>query len=132
LAVAYICDGKKVESWLRGHATNGQFNLTGSHDGTLTGSFGNGWATGSVSAAGHNWTFRVKAAYKPSGLYRAAANVRNAAVTWVVVDKVQVGVEVEGDQAQAAPALNLDTLTANVNGTNVTAEPVDGATGAGF
>jgi serine/threonine-protein kinase len=132
VAVAYVCDGRKVESWLRGTATGGQLNLTGTHGGTLTGTFGNGWATGSVAAAGHNWTFRVKAVYKPSGLYRTTASVRKAAVTWIVVDKIQVGVQVESDQANPAPPLDVDTLTSTVDGTTVSAEQVDGATGAGF
>jgi len=128
-AVVYFCDGGRAEAWLQGSATNGELNLTGAGNASLTGSYGNGVAAGSVSATGKTWTFSVGTVKAPSGLYRATATVRNAKVVggWIVLaNGEQVGVlNVAGDE-EPAPPLNTATNTANVGGTVITAGPVDG------
>lgn len=134
-AVAYLCDGKRVESWLQGTAANGALNLTGSHNGSLTGSYANGVATGAVAAGGHQWTFTARTVTKPSGLYRASAEVSGARIVagWIVLaDGSQVGLVDTGDPdaggtAAPAPALDPVTGTATVGGTALDATPVDGS-----
>jgi serine/threonine-protein kinase len=134
-AVAYLCDGKRVESWLQGTAVDSALNLTGSHNGSLTGRYAGGVATGSVSAGGHQWTFTARTVTKPSGLYRVSAEVRGARIVagWIVLpDGSQVGLVDTGDPeaggtSTPAPAIDPATGTATVAGTPLDATPVDGS-----
>ncbi|GIG08114.1 hypothetical protein ACFQZ4_12030 [Catellatospora coxensis] len=129
VAVAYLCDGKKAEVWLQGTAADGKLALTGKKGATLTGTFGGGKATGTVTANGRKWTFTVKAVAKPSGLYRATATVRNAKVVggWIVLpDGSQVGVVTVDDVPQPAPAIDPATGAVTVDGAALTAAPVTG------
>ena len=41
-AVAYLCDGKKTEAWLRGTAVDGELALSGPDEATLSGSYTDG------------------------------------------------------------------------------------------
>ncbi len=128
-AVAYLCDGRSTEAWLQGTAANGQLSLTGAGGASLTATYGNGRVQGDITAKGRDWAFSVGTVSKPSGLYRATANVRNAEVVggWIVLaNGEQVGVLVVGDDAQPAPELNTSTNTVTVNDTQITANPVDG------
>jgi serine/threonine-protein kinase len=128
-AVAYLCDGRRTEAWLRGTAENGELLLTGAGNSRLVGSFGDGVAAGDVSASGKTWSFSVKVVKKPSGLYRGTANVRGAQVegTWIVLaNGQQVGIVlVDGVPEPATPA-NVETGSATVNGEQVEIEAVDG------
>ncbi len=129
-AVAYVCDGKSAEAWLQGTAENGRLALTGAGNASLTGTYGNGVASGSVAATGKQFAFSVKSVKAPSGLYRAAANVRNAQVVggWIVLeDGRQVGVLRVGDATQPAPLLNTDTKSFLLNDTPVTVGVIDGS-----
>jgi serine/threonine-protein kinase len=135
-AIAYLCDGSRLEAWLRGTATGGTLALTGAHGASLTGALAGGRATGTVLAGGQRFTYTIKAVYPPSGLYRAAADVRGAQVVagWIVVDGRQVGIASSdgGQQPQPAPTLDTTTLSADLGGTPVTATAIDGITGSGF
>ena len=124
VAVAYLCDGKKVEAWLRGTAAAGTLSLTGTHSSRLDGSYANGVATGEVTVSGKRWTFRARSVHPPSGLYRSTATVRSAKVEngWIVIDGRQVGVSLVDGVPQAASTLDVNTRTAVVDGETVTAE----------
>jgi serine/threonine-protein kinase len=127
-AVAYLCDGKSTEAWLQGTASGGTLDLTGASEAKLTGTYGNGKASGTVSAGGRSWAFSLKTVAPPSGLYRATANVRNATVVggWIMLENgEQVGLVNYGGTRIVAP-LNPATNTATVDGVAVTATPVDG------
>lgn len=129
VAVAYLCDGKKAEAWLQGTAADGKLNLTGKNNASLAGTFGGGKATGTVVAAGKQWTFTAPAIAPPSGLYRAVADVRNAKVVggWIVLpDGSQVGVVTTNDVPAAAAPLTLPAGTTTVDGTTITAAAVTG------
>lgn len=129
VAVAYLCDGKRAEVWLQGTAAAGKLALTGKKGATLTGTFGGGKAIGTVAAAGRDWRFTAPAIAKPSGLYRAVADVRGAKVVggWIVLpDGSQVGVVTVDDEPQPAPAIDPATGAATVEGTALTAVPVTG------
>lgn len=128
-AVAYLCDGRKVEAWMKGTATDGNLNLTGDANSRLTGRYA-GTATGTVSAGGRQWTFSVPTVTAPSGLYRAVANVRNAKVVggWIILPGgSQVGIVTKDGQPTTAARLDPESLTATVDGTQVTAVPQDGS-----
>jgi hypothetical protein len=139
-AIAYLCDGRRVESWLQGTARNGTLSLTGSHNGSLTGQVANGVATGTVAAGGKQWTFRAPVAIPPSGLYRSSAEVRGAKIVagWIVLpDGSQVGLlsragdpSGAGDPDTGTPAPRLDTATgaASLDGTPLDVTRVDGTT----
>ena len=50
VAIAYVCDGNRVEAWLQGTAADGKLDLTGKKA-KLTGTFANGRATGTVNVS---------------------------------------------------------------------------------
>ncbi|MDX3195263.1 hypothetical protein PV458_43270 [Streptomyces sp. MN03-5084-2B] len=133
-AIAYVCDGKKLEAWLQGATTGGKLDLSGAPDATLTGSFDTISATGTVTAAGKTYRFTVPTAKKPAGLYRAAPKVKGKAakVGWIVQpDGSQVGILTTDEGPAPAPALDPAAATATVDGVSVTAEAVSGLTGTG-
>lgn len=125
VAIGYVCDGNRVEAWFQGTAVDERLALVG-QDGKISGTFDEKRAKGTVTAGRNSYTFDVGAVRKPSGLYRATAEVRNAKVRggWIVVDGQQVGIlEVDG-VAQPAPVLDLTTGTVTVNGEQVTPTPL--------
>jgi hypothetical protein len=127
-AIAYVCDGKKVEAWLKGSAVDGKLDLKGKNNATLTGTFDNRRAKGTVKVGAKSWTFNVGVAKKPAGLYRAASRVRGAKIVggWVVLpDGTQVGVLTADGAPQAAPPLNLESGTAIVKGRPVAADAAE-------
>ncbi len=133
-AIAYLCDGKRIEAWLKGTAVAGKLALTGAGAARLTGTYGH-LATGAVQAGSRRWTFAVAVATAPSGLYRAATKVRNAKIVagWIVLaDGTQVGILTTDGRPATAPRLDTGSRTASVNGTPVTAEAVDAASTSGF
>lgn len=134
-AIAYLCDGKKVEAWLQGVTAGGKLDLKGAKNASLTGSFDAASVTGTVTAAGKTWQFSAPTAAKPAGLYRAAPKVKGKTgkVGWIVQpDGSQVGILTTDEDSAAAPALNFASgATATVDGVPVTAEPVSGLSGNG-
>jgi hypothetical protein len=130
-AIAYVCDGNRIEAWLQGSAVGGSLSLTGTN-GSLNGSYSAKAATGSVVAGGRQWTFTVPLVKPPSGLYRATATIRNAKVIggWIVLgDGTQVGVVSTDDQPAAAPPLDVSSGQAMINDATISAAPVDGESG---
>lgn len=121
VAIAYVCDGNRVEAWFQGTAVDERLALVGK-DGKISGTFDEKRAKGTVTAGRNSYTFDVGAVRKPSGLYRATAEVRNARVRggWIVVDGRQVGILQIDEVAQPAPALDLATGTVTVNGERIT------------
>ncbi|MEU4242408.1 hypothetical protein [Actinoplanes sp. NPDC026619] len=134
-ALAYFCDGKKVEAWYRGTAADGRIALTGRNGNTMTGEFTGLASSGSVSVKGRTTSFKIPAVRKPSGLYRSSAKVRNAKVdgTWIVLpDGSQVGVLDTDGVPGPAPRLDVGTGTTSIGGSSVPAVEVDVETGAGL
>ncbi|WP_439379443.1 hypothetical protein [Amycolatopsis lexingtonensis] len=133
-AIAYLCDGKKVEAWLQGVTTGGKLDLKGAKNAALTGSFDATEVTGTVTSSGKTWQFTAPVAKKPAGLYRAAPKVRGqqAKVGWIVLpDGSQVGILAAGDDATAAPPLDPAKGSATIDGAAVTAEAISGLAGTG-
>lgn len=134
-AIAYVCDGNRLEVWLMGTAAAGKLALTGKNNARLNGTFSASVAAGSGTLAGSPISFRVRQAERPSGLYRVATTVRNAKVVggWIVLaDGTQVGVLTTDQTPAPAPSLDTSTGEATVAGTPVVAGAIDGTTGSGF
>ena len=139
-AIAYFCNGKTQEAWLKGTPHNGKLSMTGKNNASLTANYALGHARGTVIVDGVSHVFSIIAVHKPSGLFQSIAVVRGATVKagWIVLaNGTQVG-SLEPDpnsatpSAQTAPKLDLSTLTAQDGGTTLTATPIDGETGSGF
>lgn len=127
-AVAYICDGRAAESWMNGVAESGQINLRSAKGtGTLSATFADGVAVGTVTAGKKTWHFRIKIATAPSGLYRSAAGVRKRLdASWAIVppNNQQFGVRWVNGVPEPAPVLDTTTNTATVDGTPYEVSPV--------
>jgi hypothetical protein len=120
-AIAYLCNGKKLESWLKGPAGDGQLALTGANGASLTGTHNATIAAGSVTVDGRTWTFRIPAVQAPNGLYRIANKVAEASVSggWVVYKNGQTGNLTVNGVSGAAPWLNPATGEVTINGVTV-------------
>lgn len=129
-AIAYVCDGERIEAWLQGTATGGKLNLSAGArstiDASLTGTFGNGRAKGTVRVGGTSFTFDVGAVTRPSGLYRASADVRGAKLVggWIVLaDGTQVGLATFAGSVVPVEPLDLPSGTVTLYGARITARP---------
>jgi hypothetical protein len=127
-AIAYLCDGERIESWFKGTAAGGKLNLTGADGNTLTGFADAKTARGKVKVGKTTLDFTIETVKKPSGLYRFAGQVRGAKVVggWIVTkDGKQVGLAKVGDQLVKPSTLDLADRTATVGGSEVTAVPAE-------
>jgi len=140
-AIAYFCNGSTIEAWFSGTPHNGQLTMQAKgSSGSLTASYALGHARGTVIVNGVSFVFSIIAVHKPSGLFQSIANVRGASVKagWIVlangteVGSLNPNVNAANQVSQAAPKLDLSTLTADDGGTTITAVPIDGETGTGF
>ena len=126
-AVAYLCDGTQLESWLRGDARGGVLALTGKSGDTLTGRRNGNTVSGEISVRGRRLAFSTQLTTPPGGLYTATVAAAQARVTWIVRgDGGQTGVRIGNGQVSPAPRLDPADRVATVDGTAVRAEPVDG------
>jgi hypothetical protein len=127
-AIAYVCDGKKNEAWLKGTAKDGNLNLTGKRGAALSGTVDGKHAKGKVTLGGQVSKVDIDAVRKPSGLYRAIGNVRGAKLIggWIVLkDGTQVGLATVGGRLTRPSNLDLTTGRATVGDTTVTAAQAD-------
>ncbi|CAM5267071.1 hypothetical protein SALBM135S_06184 [Streptomyces alboniger] len=127
-AIAYYCDGRDKESWLKGDVEDdGSMRLTGKRGAELTGDLDGDRIRGTVDVAGEDDGFTADRAKKPSGLYRATTEVRGAEIDggWIVLpDGRQVGILTRGGERVPAPRLDPATGTVLVDGEEITARPV--------
>jgi hypothetical protein len=139
-AIAYYCNGSTVEAWLKGTPHHGRLSMTGKGDASLTADYALGHARGKVVVHGVAYIFSIIAVHKPSGLFQSIATVRGATVKagWIVLaDGTQVGslepnANAARPSAQAAPKLDISSLTARDGGATLVATPIDAETGSGF
>ncbi|MBO3742546.1 protein kinase domain-containing protein [Actinoplanes flavus] len=135
VAIAYVCDGDRLEVWLKGTAQNGLLNLTGKKESRITGLFDARRAAGELTVQGATHRFEIGVVRKPSGLYRLAGRVGGASVDggWIVLaDGTQVGVLSRAEVPGPAPRLDVATRTTTIDGETVTGTSVDAETGEGF
>jgi hypothetical protein len=139
-AIAYFCNGRTQEAWLKGTPDGGKLSMTGNGGARLTASYALGHVRGTVVVNGISYLFSIIAVHRPSGLFESIADVRGATVKagWIVLaNGTQVGslnpnVNAARPSSQAAPKLDLSSLTATDDGVTLVATPVDGETGSGF
>lgn len=130
-AVAYVCDGKKIEAWLEGTLSGSDVSLA-SADGatTITGTLDDARSLGTVTVGQKSWPYAAKAVVAPAGLYEGRANIDGVAnrIGWIVLDDGgQTGANRVGGEVQPAPALdpaNLDGVT--INGVKVDVTGIGG------
>jgi serine/threonine-protein kinase len=124
VAVAYLCDGRSVEAWLKGTAVGGELSMTGKDGGTLIGTFTRSRASGVLTVRKTKTErFTVQTVKAPSGLYRATGTVRGAQVEggWIVLaDGTQVGLVTVDGTARPAPPLDTATGVVTVDGAALT------------
>lgn len=127
-AVAYFCDGKDQESWLKGDVkADGSMRLTGQNGNVLTGELKGKQIRGTVDMGQRKYGFTADKAVKPSGLYRATATVRGAEVDggWIVLPSgQQVGILNRAGKPSPAPRIDPETGVVTVDGQRLTAKPV--------
>ncbi|GAA4000482.1 hypothetical protein [Streptomyces plumbiresistens] len=128
-AIAYFCDGRAKESWLKGDVEDdGTMKLTGKHGAELNGTLKEGKRiSGTVDIDGGQYAFTADKAKKPSGLYRATATVRGAKVDggWIVLpDGRQVGILTRDGESSPAPRIDPETGAVTIDGQQLTARPV--------
>jgi len=126
-AIAYVCDGRRVESWLHGTTTGGLLILTGPNGGRIVGTVDGGLATGSFRLTTGSWQFQAPVVRPPSGLYQASAIVRRARVRagWIVLPSgKQVGLLTRDGVRAPAPRIDpSSTESVVIDGKRVRFEP---------
>ncbi|MFD0285568.1 hypothetical protein [Streptomyces lutosisoli] len=128
-AIAYFCDGRDKESWLKGNVKDdGTMKLTGKNGAELNGTLKDGKSIrGTVDLGGQRYGFTADKAVRPSGLYRATATVRGAKIDggWIVLPGgKQVGILDRDGKPSAAPEIDPETGAVTIDGQTLTARPV--------
>jgi hypothetical protein len=124
-ASAYLCDGKKLESWLSGRVQGSSVDLTGKNGARLTGTYQDDRLTGNVTVDGQSWSFSAIPSRSPAGVYRARKGTADAG--WIVYpDGSQTGVQNIGGQAGPAPALDPASGSAVLGGATVPVQTIEG------
>ncbi|TDO35185.1 hypothetical protein EV643_12471 [Kribbella sp. VKM Ac-2527] len=124
-AVAYVCDGRRVEAWLTGTYVSGRLALRSRAGDVLTGNLAGDAVSGTVTVRGRDLDFAIDKADPPAGLYRAKTT-SSSVIGWIVLpDGTQVGIENDGTPGPA-PQLDPASGSATVGGTTVTADSIAG------
>lgn len=131
-AVAYLCDGKKVEAWLEGTLSGSDLSLKNeSGSATVTGTADADKSVGTVKVGDRSWPFAAKGVKAPAGLYEGRADVRGVVnrIGWIVLpDGSQTGIRTPAN-GEPGPAPVLDPARLNgvrVDGVPVTVTTIDG------
>jgi hypothetical protein len=129
-AVAYVCNGHTIESWLQGSVKGNQVSLTGSKGANLTGSLSGLAMFGMVTpSTGLSLPFSAELSPHPAGVFQARIAVNGLAtrIGWAVLpDGTQLGVAVTGSTKRPAPPLDLSDDTFTLDGASFKAAPVAG------
>jgi hypothetical protein len=125
-AAAYVCDGRNVESWMRGTARDGELDLRAKNGDNLEAKLDGSTIEGTIELGDEKLDFTIDEAKRPAGLYRARGSAYT--IGWIVLpDGTQVGIETRDDgTSTAAPKLDPEQPDVEVNGESVTAKPVEG------
>ena len=124
-AAAYFCDGRSVESWLRGAVQGGDISLKSKDGGTLQASLDGDHLKGALRIKNQRVRFEINGAKKPAGLYRARGS--KTTIGWIVLeDGSEVGVQTTGQDSTAAPELDPKNPQVTVDGEKLDAAPVNG------
>jgi hypothetical protein len=128
-AVAYVCDGRKVEAWMQGTLAGEQLSLQGATS-RLSATVSDKATLGTITVDGAEWPFAAKGVAAPAGLYEGRGTLRGAAarVGWIVEDDGNVtGLANVAGRILPAPVIDPAAPTAiTVNGNTMTVTPVGG------
>ena len=123
-AVAYACDGAKIETWLKGSAVSGVLDLTGK-DFKLDGRHDGSKVTGTLVIGEKSWKYDAVQVQPPAGLY--VYQDGGTRTSWIVSsDGTVTGVQRAPNGATSA-APGLKDGKAVIDGKTVTATQVSGA-----
>jgi hypothetical protein len=131
-AVAYVCDGKKVEAWYEGTLSGADLKLSGG-DGKpgITATVTETATLGTVTVGGKDLPFAAEDVAAPAGLYEGRAAVRGVLtrIGWIVDEDGKVtGVANAAGTRRPAPTLNpADPTATKIDGVPVTVTALDGA-----
>jgi hypothetical protein len=124
-AAAYFCDGRSIESWLRGSVTGRNIALQSKDGATLQARLDGDHLKGTVKIKNDRHKFEINEAKKPAGLYRARGS--KTIIGWIVLeDGSQVGIQTAGTDSTAAPELNPESPQVSANGESLDAKPING------
>ena len=123
-AVAYACDGAKIETWLKGSAVNGVLDLTGK-DSKLDGRHDGSKVTGTLVIGEKSWPYEAAQVQPPAGLYVYKDGDTRA--SWIVSSDGSVTGVQRGPNGATSAAPGLKDGTAVIDGKTVTATQVSGA-----
>ena len=124
-AIAYVCNGSVVEAWFQGTAVGGRLVMTGKNGAQLNATYYAKKANGTVVADGFHYRFSVPAVRKPSGLYRATADVRGATIKAGETAEYDLGADRHAYLVPAAGAVEVNGVRlATRDGAAISGEPV--------
>ena len=124
-AAAYLCDGRNVESWMRGTVDGDEIELESKSGAKLKAELDGNRLKGTIEVNDEKLRFEIAEAEKPAGLYRAKGS--KTTIGWIVLpDGSQVGIQTTGEESSAAPELDPDAPQVSVDGEQLDAEPVSG------
>jgi hypothetical protein len=130
-AVAYLCDGKKIEAWLEGTVEGSALSLTAAGGATVTGRLTDGAVFGQAAVKGKQWPYSAALATPPAGTYRGRVSVAGVQkrIGWnVLPDGSVTGIVSDTNGAAPAPPLDPAARTASLDGVPVDVELVTGRT----
>jgi hypothetical protein len=124
-AAAYFCDGRTIESWLRGNVQGSDLSLRSRDGATVQAGLDGDHLKGTLKIKNDRLKFEIDEAKKPAGLYRARGS--KTTIGWIVLeDGSQVGIQTAGADSAAAPELNPESPQVTANGENLDAKPING------
>lgn len=128
-AVAYACDGKKIEAWLEGTLTGSDLTLQGKTS-SITATVDEKATFGTVTVDGKEWPFSATGVESPAGLYEGRGTLAGVAsrVGWIVEENGTVtGVLTADGTRQPAPPLDpADLAATRIDGTPVAVTVIAG------
>ncbi|WP_147258327.1 hypothetical protein [Pseudonocardia hierapolitana] len=130
-AVAYLCDGKKIEAWLEGTVEGSTLSLQGSDGATVSGELSDGAVFGEAAAKGKKWPYSAALATPPAGAYRGRVSVEGVQkrIGWnVLPDGTVTGIVSDANGVAPAPPLDPTARIASLDGVPVDVELVTGRT----
>jgi hypothetical protein len=124
-AAAYLCDGRNVESWLRGTVEENEIKAQSKDGAKLEAKLDGSRLKGTIEVDDQKLRFEIAEAKKPAGLYRAKGS--KTTIGWIVLpDGSQVGIQTTGEESSAAPELDPTAPQVSVEGEQLDADPVSG------
>jgi hypothetical protein len=132
-AVAYACDGKKIEAWMEGTLDGDRLTLQGK-SGSLAATVSEKATLGSVTVDGAEWPFAAEGVSAPAGLYegRGILGGVTARMGWVVEKNGTVtgGANVGGEHVPAPGIDGRAPAPITVDGNVISVTPLDGSSPA--